>query len=90
MKNKLVLALLFFALVSHVLAERKSPPGWIPLSILDDKPTWSEVREIKDRIHRPQGVTIARRAMKGLKVLSHRQVREYLAAFRDKAYACPR
>ena len=51
MKNKLVFALLFFALTSHVLAERNSPPGWFPLSLLDDMTTWSEVREIKDRIH---------------------------------------
>ena len=51
MKNKLVFALLFFALTSHVLAERNSPPGWFPLSLLDDMPTWSEVRETCDRIH---------------------------------------
>jgi hypothetical protein len=26
------------------------PPGWLPLSMLDDMPTWSEFREIKDRV----------------------------------------
>ena len=49
-------AILFFALLLVVWSARAQtgddfPPGWIPLSILDDKNTWSEVREIKDRIH---------------------------------------
>jgi len=33
------------------VAAEKSLPGWLLLSMLNDKPTWSEVREIKDRIH---------------------------------------
>jgi hypothetical protein len=48
-------------------AAENFPPGWLPLSSLDNKPTWSEIREVKDRIqlylpgfhdvlHRPQGV----------------------------------
>ena len=45
-------AILFFALLLVVWSARAQagddfPPGWIPLSILDDKTTWSEVREIK-------------------------------------------
>jgi len=31
------------------------PPDWLPLSMLDDKPTWSEFREIKDRSHPAPG-----------------------------------
>ena len=27
------------------------PPGWLPISKLDDKSTWSEFRKINDRIH---------------------------------------
>ncbi|MCE9530880.1 MAG: hypothetical protein K8T89_07120, partial [Planctomycetes bacterium] len=26
-------------------------PGWLPLQQLDDKPTWSDVRKIEDKIH---------------------------------------
>ena len=51
MKAKLLVTLLFFACATQAVAAEKFPPGWLPLSMLDDKPTWSEVREIKDRIH---------------------------------------
>ena len=27
------------------------PPGWLPVRHLDDKPSWSEVRKVDDRIH---------------------------------------
>lgn len=32
-------------------ADETFPPGWLPLSSLDDKPSWSDVRDIRDRIH---------------------------------------
>ena len=51
MKAKLLVTLLFFACATQAVAAEKFPPGWLPLSMLDDKPTWSEVREVKDRIH---------------------------------------
>lgn len=34
------------------------PPGWLPVSRLDDKPTWAEFRKINDKVHLylPSGV----------------------------------
>lgn len=32
-------------------ADETFPPGWLPVSSLDDKPSWSDVRDIRDRIH---------------------------------------
>jgi WD40 repeat protein len=51
MKNSLPVTLLFITCATQAVADEKFPPGWLPLSLLDDQPTWSEVREIKDRIH---------------------------------------
>ena len=51
MKAKLFFALLLVVWSARAQTGDDFPPGWIPLSILDDKNTWSEVREIKDRIH---------------------------------------
>ena len=33
------------------MAADNYPPGWVPVSKLDRKPTWSEVRKIKDKVH---------------------------------------
>lgn len=38
------------ASIAHA-AEQPFPPGWLPVARLDTKPTWSEMREIKDRVH---------------------------------------
>lgn len=27
------------------------PPGWLPLSRLDEKPTWKDFRKVKDKVH---------------------------------------
>jgi hypothetical protein len=51
MKTSLLVPFLFIACATQAVSDEKFPPGWLPLSELDDKPTWSEVREIKDRIH---------------------------------------
>ncbi|MFP6906605.1 MAG: hypothetical protein VCG02_15395 [Verrucomicrobiota bacterium] len=51
MKTSLLVTLLFIACTTQTVAAENFPPGWLPLSELDDQPTWSEVREIKDRIH---------------------------------------
>ena len=51
MKTSLLVPLLFIACATQAVAADKFPPGWLPLSELDDKPTWSEFRDIKDRIH---------------------------------------
>ena len=50
MKTSLLVTLLFIACATQAVAAENFPPGWLPLSMLDDKPTWSEVREIKARI----------------------------------------
>jgi len=43
---------LYIALsAANVRGADEFPPGWMPLSSLDRKPTWSQVREIKDKIH---------------------------------------
>ncbi|MDX1948768.1 MAG: hypothetical protein SFU86_25490 [Pirellulaceae bacterium] len=38
------------------------PPGWLPISKLDDSPTWSDFRKINDKIHLylPPGVETVR------------------------------
>ena len=47
----MILGALFWAGISNVRAAEAFPPGWLPVNQLDDKPTWREVRDIKDRIH---------------------------------------
>ena len=37
--------------VNSLRATEAFPPGWLPVNQLDGKPTWREVRDIKDRIH---------------------------------------
>ena len=37
--------------VNSLRAAEAFPPGWLPVNQLDGKPTWREVRDIKDRIH---------------------------------------
>ena len=51
MKTKLLVLFLFIACATQALASGKPPPDWLPLSMLNDKPTCSEFRDIKDRIH---------------------------------------
>lgn len=41
---------LFFGTAAAHAAER-FPPGWVPVSHLDNGPSWDEVRDIEDRIH---------------------------------------
>ena len=36
--------------VNSLRATEAFPPGWLPVNQLDGKPTWREVRDIKDRI----------------------------------------
>ena len=45
---KKALSILFVSITLQ--AAENFPPGWLPLSSLDSKPTWSEIREVKDRI----------------------------------------
>lgn len=47
----LVFVLCLFHGGSPAEAAESFPPGWLPVKELDDKPTWSEFREITDRIH---------------------------------------
>lgn len=47
----LIILLLCAVPISSLRAEESFPPGWIPVASLEQKPTWSEVREIQDRIH---------------------------------------
>ena len=47
----MILGALFWAGISNVRAAEAFPPGWLPVNQLDGKPTWREVRDIKDRIH---------------------------------------
>lgn len=55
MKNllgKVLLSLLFVTLLSSsALAADSFPPGWLPISTLDDAPVWKEFRAIDDKIH---------------------------------------
>jgi hypothetical protein len=52
MKLLLTLALAALLLGTPVAnAADDFPPGWLPISQLTNEPTWSEVRDIKDRIH---------------------------------------
>ena len=47
----LLLSVLPGLLTSSSGADEALPPGWTPISRLDAKPTWREVRDIQDRIH---------------------------------------
>ena len=70
MKTSLLVTFLFIACTTQAVAAEKFPPGWLPVSELDDQPTWSEFREIKDRIHLYQPWTLpARKLEPGLRVL---------------------
>ena len=42
---------LFVLSCAHSFAAEDFPPGWLPISKLDDQPTWKEFRQIDDRIH---------------------------------------
>jgi hypothetical protein len=44
------LTLALFALVAAPVSA-DFPPGWLPVSRLDEKPTWEEFRKIDDKIH---------------------------------------
>ena len=50
-KQIILLALVFVLTICSTGAADEFPPGWLPLAPLEEKPTWSEVREVQDRVH---------------------------------------
>ena len=52
MKTALLVASVLACLGAHnAPAAETFPPGWVPVNVLDEKPTWKAFREIKDKIH---------------------------------------
>lgn len=59
----ILIGLIFSSTTSAFAADAPAfPPGWIPITALDDKPIWSDFRKIDDRIHLhlPKGDTPVR------------------------------
>ena len=49
LRSLVIIALLALTAGSGVAAD--FPPGWLPVSQLDEKPMWKEFRKINDKIH---------------------------------------
>lgn len=51
MKSILILPLIVVSVGSTVEADDSFPPGWLPVASLNDRLSWSDVRDVNDRIH---------------------------------------
>jgi hypothetical protein len=51
LRQAIALSLMLAGLSARADEKTDFPPGWLPVSRLDEKPTWEEFRKIEDKIH---------------------------------------